>query len=67
VCFFLPIAKLFFYHLALIYNRSTTNEDLKKIYLLIDYNVPFDRCYNYDRPPMVKNGSKLIFNVERVT
>lgn len=39
--FSLPVLKLLTYHIGLIFSRLTTNEDLKKLYRLLNGPVPF--------------------------
>ena len=39
--FSLPVLKLLTYHIGLLSSRLTTNEDLKKLYKLLNGPVPF--------------------------
>jgi len=39
--FSLPVLKLLTYHIGLLFSRLTTNEDLKKLYNLLNAPVPF--------------------------
>lgn len=39
--FSLPVLKLLTYHIGLMSSRLTTNEDLKKLYRLLNSPVPF--------------------------
>lgn len=39
--FSLPVLKLLTYHIGLLFSRLTTNEDLKKLYNLLNGPVPF--------------------------
>jgi hypothetical protein len=64
VAFFLPVFKLFTYHVGLFHSRKTTNEDLKELYAVIDGPVPFERCQNTARPPLAPLNATLILNVE---
>lgn len=57
---FLPIFKLFTYHIKLFYNRQTTNEDLKDLYKIIDIEPPFQRCESHKRNKKVNFNAKLI-------
>jgi hypothetical protein len=63
--FFLPVFKLFTYHLGLFFSRQTTNEDLKGLYELLNGPVPFRRCELYPRPPLAPIKGKMILSVER--
>lgn len=64
VGFFLPVFRLFTYHLQLSHNRLTTNEDLKELYGLIDGPAPFERCQNTRRHPLTSLKATLLLNVE---
>lgn len=62
--FFFPILKLLLYHVGLILRRQTTNENLKKIYNIIENDVPFERCAATGRPPLVEKDAQLVLNTE---
>lgn len=65
VGFFLPVFRLFIYHIQLFHNRLTTNEDLKELYGLIDGPAPFERCQNTKRHPLTSLKATLLLNVEQ--
>lgn len=63
--FFLPVFKLFTYHLQLFYSKQTTNEDLKGLYELLNGPVPFKRCEMYPRPSLAPIKAKLILSTAK--
>jgi hypothetical protein len=62
---FLPIFKLFTYHLGLFYSRQTTNEDLKELYLVLNGQVPFKRCDFSNRSSLAPLKAKLMLSISR--
>jgi len=61
--FGLALFKLLMYHLGLISQGVTTNEDLKDTYRLIHGKVPFSRC-SVGHPPLLDMKGKLVKSTE---
>lgn len=56
VFFAIAVSRLAGYHLAVIYGKRTTNEDLKKTYPA-KVQLPFARCYWHDRKPLFDSNT----------
>ncbi len=56
VFFAIAVGRLAGYHLMVIYEKMTTNEDLKKTYPA-KVQLPFTRCYWHDRTPLFDSGT----------
>jgi hypothetical protein len=59
--FGIAVGRLAGYHLVVIYQKRTTNEDLKKTFPA-RVKLPFDRCYWHDRKQLFDSTTEYIMD-----